>query len=120
MLLLALGSNDGLRGVPLVTIERNLSRIIEMAKQRQIQVLLCGLQTLPIGNLDYMLGFHQIFPRLQQTHGVALVPFLLNGVALVPDMNGPDRIHPNAAGARRIADTVWPYLEPLLRANTLV
>jgi acyl-CoA thioesterase-1 len=120
VLVLALGSNDGLRGVPVATIERNLSRIIEMSKEQRIEVLLCGLETLPMGNLDYVLGFHNIFPRLRQRHGIRLVPFLLDGVALMPDMNGPDRIHPNAAGARRIADTVWTYLEPLLRVSPLV
>jgi acyl-CoA thioesterase-1 len=121
VLVLALGSNDGLRQVPLATIERNLSSIIDMAKQRNIEVLLCGFETLPVGgNFDYLLGFHNIFPRLQQIHGVRLVPFLLEGVALIPELNGPDRIHPNTAGARRIADTVWPYLEPLLRVGGFV
>jgi acyl-CoA thioesterase-1 len=56
-----------------------------------------------------------LFPRVAATSGVPLVPFLLDGVALVPSLNGPDLVHPNAAGAQKIAETVWPYLEPLLR-----
>jgi acyl-CoA thioesterase-1 len=114
VLVLALGSNDGLRGVPIVTIEENLTRIIESAKARGIHVLLCGLETLPTNGVDYLIGFHHLFPRLAVTHGLLLVPFLLSGVALVPELNGPDGFHPNAAGARRIADNVWPHLQPLL------
>lgn len=117
VMVLALGANDGLRGVPIATIERNLSRIIEMAQRRDIDVLLCGMETIPRRDLEYLLGFHSLFPRLQQTYNVSLVPFLLDGVALVPNMNGPDRVHPNAAGARRIADVVWPYLERMLKAR---
>jgi len=117
VMLLALGANDGLRGLPVPTMERNLSRIIEMAQQRNIDVLLCGMETLPRRDVQYLLDFHSVFPRLQQAYRVSLVPFLLDGVALVPDMNGPDRVHPNAAGARRIADVVWPYLERMLKAR---
>jgi len=61
----------------------------------------------------------QLFPQLAARYGIPLVPFLLEGVALDPQMNGPDGFHPNAAGARRIADTVWPYLDPIL-ARTAV
>jgi acyl-CoA thioesterase I len=60
---------------------------------------------------------HRIFPSLAQEHDFALVPFLLAGVALNPEMNGDDMIHPNAAGARHIATTVWPYLEALIRTS---
>jgi acyl-CoA thioesterase-1 len=118
VLVLALGANDGLRGVDVATIEKNLDTIIVGARARGVRVLLCGMETPPLRGWDYMLAFHRLFGRLAANHGLPLVPFLLDGVALNPDMNGPDGIHPNAAGARRIADTVWPYLEPLLRATT--
>jgi acyl-CoA thioesterase-1 len=115
VLVLALGANDGLRGVDLAIIERNLSTIIERVQARGIRVLLCGMETPPWRSWDYSVEFHRLFPRLAAKYDVPLVPFLLAGVALNPDLNGSDGIHPNAAGAQRIADTVWPYLEPLLR-----
>lgn len=116
VLILALGANDGLRGVEISRIESNLSAIIERAHARGVEVLLCGMETPPLNGWRYTLAFHQLFPRLAARYNVALVPFLLDGVALNPDMNGNDGIHPNAAGARRIAETLWPYLEPLLGA----
>ena len=115
VLVLALGANDGLRGVDIATVEKNLSAIIERAQARGIVVLLCGMETPPMNGWDYTLAFHRLYPRLAAKYAIALVPFLLEGVALNPDMNGQDSIHPNAAGAARIADTVWPYLQPLLR-----
>lgn len=118
ILVLELGANDGLRGVAIATIENNLSTMIERAKARGIRVLLCGMETPPFHGFRYSIDYHGIFPRLAARHGVPLVPFLLEGVALNPDLNGEDEIHPNAAGARRIADTVWPYLEPLVIASS--
>jgi len=114
LLILALGANDGLRGVPLATVEANLSAIIETSQQRGIAVLLCGMETPPMRGWEYTLGFHGLFPRLAQRYDLRLVPFLLTGVALVPDMNQRDGVHPNAEGARRIAENVWPYLEEML------
>jgi acyl-CoA thioesterase-1 len=117
ILILALGANDGLRGVETTVIRRNLAEIITRARARGVTVLLCGMETPPLRGWNYTLAFHNIFPELAREHDLPLVPFLLAGVALDPDMNGEDMIHPNAAGARRIADTVWPYLEPLVRAH---
>lgn len=114
VLVLELGANDGLRGIDLSIVEQNLSAIIERAQARGIKVLLCGMETPPLRGWEYSIGFHEVFPRLAAKYRVALVPFLLHGVALDPTMNGVDGIHPNANGARRIAETVWPYLMPLL------
>jgi acyl-CoA thioesterase-1 len=114
VLILALGANDGLRGVEISRIESNLSAIIERAHARGVRVLLCGMETPPFHGWQYTLAFHRLFPRLAARYNVVLVPFLLEGVVLDPEMNGNDGIHPNAAGARRVADTVWPYLESLL------
>lgn len=114
ILVLELGANDGLRGDGIATIEANLGTMIERAQARSVRVLLCGMQTLPFNGLNYALEFHQLFPRVAARYNVPLVPFLLEGVALIPEFNLPDGIHPNAAGARRIADTVWPYLQPLV------
>jgi acyl-CoA thioesterase-1 len=114
ILILALGANDGLRGIDVRTIEGNLAQMIERAQARGIRVLLCGMETPPSRGWAYTIEYHRVFPRLAARYGVPLVPFLLAGVALNPEMNGPDEVHPNGAGARRIADTIWPYLEPLL------
>ena len=115
VLVVALGANDGLGGVSVAAVERNLSTIIETAQARNIKVLLCGMETPPFNGWTYTVAFHDVFPRLARKYNVPLVPFLLSGVALVPEMNGSDGMHPNAAGARRIAENVWPYLEPMLR-----
>jgi acyl-CoA thioesterase I len=114
VLIIELGANDGLRGRDIVAIERDLSTIIERAHSRGIRVLLCGMETPPSHGWTYSLEFHRLFPRLATKYNVPLVPFLLANVVLNPDMNGDDGIHPNSAGARRIAETVWPYLEPLV------
>jgi acyl-CoA thioesterase I len=120
ILVLELGANDGLRGVAVAAIEANLSTIIERAQARRIRVLLCGMETPPFNGFDYTRNFHNLFPRLAAKYQVPLVPFLLEGVVLNPDLNGADEVHPNAAGARRIADTVWPYLEPLVAQSAAV
>lgn len=116
VLLIALGANDGLRGVETSTISRNLSEIITRAKSPSTEVVLAGMETPPIRGWTYTLAFHNVFPDLARAHNVPLIPFLLAGVALDPEMNGEDMIHPNAAGARRIADTVWPFLQPILKS----
>ena len=78
------------------------------------------METLPTHGINYALSFHGVFPRLSQRHAVPLVPFLLEGVALDPGLNLPDLVHPNAAGAQRIAETIWPYLDPMLRQASAV
>jgi acyl-CoA thioesterase I len=120
ILVLELGANDGLRRIEISTVEQNLAAIIERAQSRNVQVLLCGMETPPMNGWDYTVAFHGVFPRVAAKYRVPLVPFLLAGVALVPDMNGPDEIHPNAAGARRIAETVWPYLERVILQDAAV
>lgn len=115
VLVLELGANDGLRGVEVPITRVNLGTIIGAAQQRKIRVLLCGMETPPTHGLDYSVAFHAIFPGLAQQYQTGLVPFLLDGVILTPELLGSDGVHPNAAGAERIADTVWQYLEPMLR-----
>lgn len=115
VLVVALGANDGLRGVPVATVRDNLAAIVETAQGRGIRVLLCGMETPPTRGWEYTIEFHRIFPALAERYHVPLMPFLLTGVVGNPDMNHADGWHPNAAGARRIAENMWPYLEPLLR-----
>ena len=119
ILILALGANDGLRGVNAAAVEKNLACIIERAQARGIRVLLCGMQAPPLWGWDQARAFQEVFPRLAARYKVPLVPFLLEGVMLNRAMNGPDGIHPNAAGARAIADLVWPHLQPLALQFTL-
>jgi acyl-CoA thioesterase-1 len=114
VLIVALGANDGLRGVPVVTVERNLETIIERTQARGIRVLLCGMETPPTHGWEYTLAFHRIFPDLARRHQLPLLPFLLSGVVGRPEMNLEDGWHPNAAGAQRIAENIWPYLEQML------
>lgn len=115
VLIVALGANDGLRGVPVDTVRRNLQTIIERAQERRIKVLLCGMETLPSRGWDYTLDFHRIYPELARRYNVVLMPFLLAGVVGRVELNLEDGWHPNAAGARIMAENMWPYLEPLLR-----
>ena len=113
IMIVALGANDGLRGVPVAEVRRNLETIIEAAQARKITVLLCGMEALPINGWEYTLAFHRLFPTLAEKYNVPLVPFLLNGVIGNPRMVQQDHVHPNAAGAAEMAQTIWPYLQPL-------
>ena len=115
VLVVELGANDGLKGVPVSTIEQNLLAILQRARDRNVRPLICGMETPPSYGLDYSIAFHFIFPTVAQQQAAPLVPFLLAGVAFVPELNGPDLVHPNSAGARRIAETVWTYLGPMLQ-----
>jgi acyl-CoA thioesterase-1 len=114
ILILELGANDGLGGTDLGEIDRNLSATIDRARARGMKVLLCGMETPPFHGFQYSADFHTIYPRVATKYGISLVPFLLDGVLLNPSYNLSDGIHPNAAGAQRIADTVWPYLDSML------
>ena len=118
VLVVELGANDGLRGVPVAQVKSNLGRIIAAAQARRIAVLLCGMEALPIHGWDYSVAFHNAFGELAKKYDVPLVPFILMNVIGNRDLMQPDRAHPNAAGARAIADNIWPYLKPLLAPAT--
>jgi acyl-CoA thioesterase-1 len=119
VLVVELGANDGLRGVPVAQVKSNLSRIIETAQARDISVLLCGMEALPMYGWDYTVAFHNAFGELAKQYDVPLVPFILMNVIANRELMQPDRAHPNAAGARAIADNIWPYLKPLLIGKTV-
>jgi acyl-CoA thioesterase-1 len=114
LLVVALGANDGLRGIPVAQVKANLARIIERAQARGIRVLLCGMEALPTYGWQYTVAFHQMYLDLAKRYEVPLVPFMLIDVIGNPRLMQPDHVHPNADGARVMADHVWPYLEPLL------
>jgi acyl-CoA thioesterase-1 len=113
ILILALGANDGLRGVPIATVRSNLEAIIEAAQTASVKVLLCGMEALPLHGFEYTMEFHRLYGELSAKYDTPRVPFMLAGVIGNQDMLQPDLIHPNAAGAAKIAGNIWPYLQPL-------
>ncbi len=116
VVVIALGGNDGLRGVDVEATEANLSEAIALAKSRGVRVLLGGMKIPPNYGSDYTTAFEAVFPALAEKHDVALIPFLLEGVAADPELNLPDGIHPNARGAAIVSQTVFEALRPLLEA----
>lgn len=118
ILVLGLGANDGLRGIPPETTFENLQTIIEAAKTKypDIRVIVAGMKLPPNLGPEHGEAFERIFPRLATDNGTLLVPFLLENVGGVPEMNQDDRIHPNPAGHRQLAENVWAVLGPLLRS----
>ncbi len=114
VLVVGLGANDGLRGLPLDRAEENLRTIVGRARDAGARVLLLGMKIPPSQGLDYAERFEEMYPRIADDLNVPLVPFLLDGVAARPSLNMPDRIHPNALGHRQLAANVYPYLEDIL------
>jgi acyl-CoA thioesterase I len=119
VLVLALGANDGLRGLPPRQLETNLDTIIERARGRGAAVLLAGMEAPPNFGATYTRQFRGVYQALAARHHVPLIPFLLAGVAGVADLNQSDGIHPNARGHRALADLVWRQLEPLLKSRPI-
>jgi acyl-CoA thioesterase I len=117
LLVVALGGNDALRALPAEELKQNLSHIIERAQARHIAVVLAGMEAPRNFGRDYIVAFHQVYPSLARQYHVALVPFLLEGVAADPALNQRDGIHPTAEGARIVADNVWTVLRPVLETQ---
>jgi acyl-CoA thioesterase-1 len=113
VLVLELGGNDGLRGVPVEEIKRNLTEIVERAKARGVRVLLAQMETPPSRGFGYTAAFHELFGEVADEQGVELIPFVLANVYGRSEYT-TDGVHPNAAGAELIAETVWRSLEPVL------
>lgn len=113
ILVLALGANDGLRGVPIEELRGNLSEMIEVAQARGVRVILAGMEAPPNYGIDFTTAFHRVYPELAEAFDVPLVPFLLAGVAGDPALNQADGIHPTAEGAAIVADNVWAVLAPI-------
>lgn len=117
LLVLALGGNDGLRGLPPAQMKDNLQQIITRSRQRGIEVLLVGMEAPPNFGDRYTAEFRAVFKDLAATNHLVLIPFLLQGVAGVPSLNQSDGIHPTPRGAQKVADLVWPPLETMIRAS---
>lgn len=116
VLVLELGGNDGLRGLPLKQVRGNLDAMIKQARASGAEVLLIGMRIPPNYGPAYADQFHSMYAELAQAHDVALVPFFLEGVADDPKLMQSDEIHPTAAAQPKLLDTVWPALRKLLKS----
>jgi len=114
VLILELGANDLLRGVPPARMKANLDQIIRKAKAKNVKVLLCGMLAPPTMGVEYQRDYNAAFPDLANQHGTGFVPFVLENVALRRELNQADGIHPNAAGARIMTETIHKELKKML------
>ena len=114
IVVLQLGANDALRGQPVAGMRSNLEQMIRLARRARAEPVLVGMMIPPNYGIDYTREFQDMYASLAAQYKVALVPFLLEGIADKPDLFQRDQMHPTAAAQARIADNVWPALEPLL------
>jgi len=120
VLVIALGGNDGLRGIVPQQTEENLTGIIQRARAKApgLAVVVTGMQMPANMGPDFVENFRAVFPRVATANQAELVPFLLEGVGGVPSLNQADQIHPNIAGQKHVADNVWPVLQKVLAARS--
>lgn len=114
ILIVELGANDGLKGVPVSQVRTNLETIIAAAQKQGVRVLLCAMDALPVNGWQYTIDFHNLYFELADKHKVPLVPFLLGGILGNRDLMSDDGVHPNREGAKVLADSIWPYLRALV------
>jgi acyl-CoA thioesterase-1 len=116
VLIIALGGNDGLRGIAVKQTAQNLAGIIQRARVKApaVAIIIAGMQMPSNMGSQFVAQFSAVFPTLATEQQAALVPFLLEGVGGVPELNQPDQIHPNAEGQKRVADNIWKVLEKIL------
>jgi acyl-CoA thioesterase-1 len=116
IVILELGANDGLRGLPVAQMKKNLGAIIEQSQQAGARVLILGMRLPPNYGLDYTQAFEAAFGDLAKRYRTALVPFMLEDVVEKPDLFQPDRIHPTVEAQPLILERVWTKLRPLLKS----
>lgn len=114
IVVLELGANDGLRGLPLATTRANLTRIVETSRRSGAKVLLVGIRMPPNYGPRYTEEFERMFRDIASRHRLPLLPFLLEGVALDPALMQADGLHPTAGAQPKLLENVWPVLEPML------
>ena len=117
VVVIALGANDALRGQSIAAARANLEQMIRLARDAKAEPVLVGIMIPPNYGIDYAAQFRDTYPELAAKRKVALVPFLLDGIAEKPELFQPDQLHPTAAAQARIVDNVWKTLEPLLRGR---
>ena len=118
VLILELGANDGLRGLPVSQMRDNLQTMIEAASQAGAGVLLVGMQIPPNYGVEYAASFRDTFEQLSRQRKLHFAPFLLEGVALDAALVQADGLHPTAAAQPRLLENVWQVLQPLLKKNS--
>jgi acyl-CoA thioesterase-1 len=116
IMILELGANDGLRGLPVAEMKKNLAAIVEHAQERRVAVLLMGMEAPPNFGPEYSGSFRQVYRDLARAYRLTYVPFMLDKVAGIPSLNQGDGIHPNIEGTRIVAETVWNALRPMVDA----
>lgn len=114
LVILELGGNDGLRGLPIDTLEQNLRSMIAQIRESGADVLLAGIQIPPNYGPRYTVPFFQLFGTLAEQENVPLIPFLIDGIPQQPQLMQDDGIHPRAEAQSMIVDNVWPHLQPML------
>jgi acyl-CoA thioesterase-1 len=117
VVILELGANDGLRGLPVNQMRENLQRMIEKSLAYKARVVLVGMRIPTNYGIGYTQKFEAAYRELAKQFKIPLVPFLLDGVALDPDLMQDDGLHPRAEAQQRLLDNVWPQLKPLLPAS---
>ena len=116
VLVIELGGNDGLRGLQPTATQTNLQGIIDRTRARypRAEIVLAGMQMPPNLGLEFTEAFRRVYPEVARSNHLVLIPFLLEGVGGRPELNQTDGIHPTVEGHRRVAETVWKYLQPAL------
>ncbi|RPG34213.1 MAG: arylesterase [Muricauda sp. TMED12] len=116
IIIIELGANDGLRGVPLTETESNLQSMVDAVQSKlpNAKIILAGMKIPPNMGPEYTSKFESIFPELATSENIKLIPFLLNNVAGIPELNQGDGIHPTVKGQKLVAENVWKVLKPIL------
>ena len=117
LVILELGANDGLRGLPIADTKENLVKMVQLAQAAGVGVMLVGIRIPPNYGPRYANEFAEIYPGIAKQYHLPLVPFLLDKVALDPTLMQSDGLHPNAGGEPLVLETVWRELGPLLKKN---
>jgi len=115
VVVIELGGNDGLRGLPIADVRANFGSLIRLSRDSGANVLLIGMRIPPNYGATYTKTFHDLFGELAAKHRLPLVPFFLDGIALDDSLMLEDGLHPNAAAQPKLLEMVWPKLEPLLK-----
>ena len=115
IVIVELGANDGLRGLPISEMRKNLSRIIEACHKKGAKVLLAGMEITPNLGAEYSREFRETYIQLAKQYNIAFIPFFLKDVAAHPELTQPDGVHPVADGYAIVTQTVFQYLEPMLK-----